>query len=68
MPRANGPQRRDAPPSGVSASRSLELVLDHDFAAPRERQDRSERRTIDTMIGPDLVQWLQRLATGEDEA
>lgn len=68
MPRANGPERRDVPPTGVRASRSLELVLDHDFVAPRERQARSERRTIDTTIGPDLVQWLQRLATGEDEA
>lgn len=63
MPRANGPHPPELQVGGAHSHRSLELLLDHDFVAPRKKEDRKERRTI----GPDLVECLQALAAGDTD-
>ncbi len=66
MPRLNEYRRREIPRNGGIAHSSPELVLDHDFVAPRE-EDRTERRTIDTIFGPDLEKLLLTLSAGDTD-
>ena len=61
MPRANEHHPPELPIDGVLPHRSPDLLLDHDFVAPRKKEDRKERRAL----APDLVECLQALAAGD---
>ena len=58
MPRSQGYDRRETPPGGALARRSLQLVLDHDFVAPKEEESADPEA-----LGPDLEKLLLSLST-----